>query len=62
MEQKTFLQVTGIIFAVIAVLHLMRLVLGWEVILGSFVVPMWASFVGVAVAAYLAYCAYKLMK
>lgn len=62
MDQKTFFQVTGIIFTVIAVLHLLRLVLGWEVLLGGLVVPVWVSFVGVAIAAYLAYSAYKFIK
>ena len=62
MQQRTYLQVTGLIFTVVAVLHLFRVLMGWSANLAGWDVPVWLSIVGVAVAGYLAYSAYKLMK
>lgn len=62
MRHKTFLAVTGVIFLVIAVLHLLRAVLGWSAVIGSFEVPIWLSWVAAVVAAYLAYSALRPVK
>ena len=62
MSQKTFSTVVGVIFAVIAVLHLLRAVLGWQAVIGSFTIPMWLSWVAVVVSAFLAYSAFKLAR
>lgn len=62
MNQKTYLQVTGLLFTVGAIVHLLRVLMGWEASIGGWLVPGWLSIVGVVVAGYLAYCAYKLMK
>lgn len=62
MNKKTFLTVVGVIFSVIAILHLLRAVLGWNAVIGTFSVPMWLSWVAVVVAAFLAYSAFKLAK
>ena len=39
MSTKDYLIVSTIIFAVVAVMHLLRLVLGWSVVLGMTSVP-----------------------
>ncbi|MBI2143453.1 hypothetical protein HYU20_03900 [Candidatus Woesearchaeota archaeon] len=62
MRHKTFLAVTGVIFLVVAVLHLLRAVLGWSAVIGSFEVPIWLSWVAAVVAAYLAYSALRPVK
>lgn len=62
MKEKTFLQTIGIIFSIVAVLHALRLVLGWEVNLGDVAIPTWASVIGVVPAGYLAYHAFKFAK
>ena len=62
MSQKTFSAVVGIIFSVIAVLHLLRAVLGWQAVLGSFAVPLWLSWVAAVLATYLAYSALRLAR
>ncbi len=59
MNQKTFLSLTGIIFLVIAVSHLLRVVLGWHAIVAGWAVPMWFSYIGVVVAGYLAFQAFN---
>ncbi|MBI4122850.1 MAG: hypothetical protein HY458_00600 [Parcubacteria group bacterium] len=55
MNQKTFSLVAGIIFLAIAVLHLTRILMGWEAIIAGWQVPVWVSWVGVVVAGYLGY-------
>lgn len=62
LNQKTYLQVTGLLFTVGAVVHLIRIVLGWEGSLAGWIVPGWISWIAVVLAGYLAYSAYKLMK
>lgn len=62
MNQRTYLQVTGLLFSLAAVVHLLRAVFGWEVSIAGWMIPGWLSWIAVVVAGYLAYCAYKLMK
>ena len=40
---KPFSKVAALVFGLIAVLHLARLVYGWEAVIGGWVVPMWFS-------------------
>lgn len=47
--------ISGVLFAVIGVLHLLRLAYGWDAAIGGFDVPMWASWIAAAVSALLAY-------
>lgn len=55
MSLKAFSQVAGIIFLLMAIGHLARLFLKFQVVAGSHLIPLWASMVGVLVAGYLAY-------
>jgi hypothetical protein len=55
MKQGTFLLVTSSIFALIALLHALRLFYGWKVTIGEWAVPVWVSAVGFLIAGYLAY-------
>jgi len=55
MSQKTFNLVAGVIFAVAALLHLSRLYFGWSAVLDDWTVPMWVSWLGLVIAAGLAY-------
>lgn len=55
MKPETYWKVTGIIFLVIAVLHGLRVLLGWQAVIGGWLVPMWPSAIAVVVAGYLAY-------
>jgi len=62
LNQKTYLKVTGLLLTVGVVVHLLRILLGWEASIAGWSVPTWLSLVAVVVAGYLAYSAYKLMK
>jgi hypothetical protein len=43
-----------------AVLHALRLLLGWEAVIGGWSVPTWFSWVALALAGYLAYSAFTV--
>ncbi len=60
MTEKTFATIAAAIFALVALLHLLRLVMGWSVVVDSWTVPMWVSWVGLVVAAGLSYCGVRL--
>lgn len=49
MNPRLYFVVTGLIFLVVAVLHLTRIVAGWPVVLGSWTVPQWISIPGLVV-------------
>ena len=51
---KAALYVAGVIFTIAAVCHLLRMVVGFDVIVAGNVVPMWVSLPGLIVAAVLA--------
>jgi len=55
MKQGAFLIVTSSIFALIALLHALRLIYGWNVTIGELTVPIWVSAVGFLIAGYLAF-------
>lgn len=55
MSQKSFNQLAGTIFLIVAVVHFFRVINGWEVNIHTFAVPMWLSWVGVILIGYLAY-------
>jgi hypothetical protein len=55
MDQKQFSLVAGVVFAIVALLHLLRVALGWQVVIGEFSVPMWFSWIGIIVAPTLSY-------
>ena len=54
MNQGAFVLVTSSIFALIAVLHALRLIYGWNVTIEEWTVPVWVSAVGFLIAGYLA--------
>ena len=62
MNHKTFSLTAGIIFLLIFILHLLRIIRGWEGVIGTFVVPMWVSWAAVLIAGYLAYQGLRLSR
>ena len=62
MTQRIFSLVTAVLFFLIALLHAVRVVRGWQVTIEGAVVPIWISWVGLAVAAYLAYQGFRLAR
>ena len=55
MTHKSYTLTVGVIFFVIAILHLLRIVFQWDAMIGGWLVPQWVSWVAVIFAAYLGY-------
>jgi hypothetical protein len=56
---KPFTLIAALIFAIVALLHIYRLFTYFQVILGSHVIPMWVSYVGVIIPGLLAVMLYR---
>ena len=52
---KPFTSLAIAIFTIVAVMHLLRILLGWEVTIQGTVIPMWASYLGLIIAGGLAF-------
>ena len=52
--KKPFTLLAVLVFAIVAIIHLLRLVFGWEVTINGAAVPLWASVLGIVIAAGLA--------
>lgn len=60
MTSQTFFITTGVVFSLVALLHALRLLKGWPVTIGPWRAPVWISWLGLAVAGFLAYTAFTL--
>ncbi len=52
--KKPFTTIAVVIFSLVALLQLLRVLLGWEVTVNGVAIPLWASAVAVAIATGLA--------
>lgn len=52
--KKPFTLLAVLVFAIVAAIHLLRLLFGWEVTINGAAVPLWASVPGIVIAAGLA--------
>ena len=59
MKQSTFNAVAGSIFGIVAVVHALRLLRGWAFVVGGWSAPMWVSWLGLALAGFLAWAAFS---
>jgi uncharacterized membrane protein len=62
MTHQTFSLNSAVIFLLITFLHAIRLLRGWQVTIEGAVVPIWISWIALAIAAYLAYEGFRLAK
>ena len=60
MDTKTFSLMAGVIFAAVAVFHLVRIFAEWTVIIGDWSIPMWVSWIALVVAGGLALLGLRL--
>ena len=60
MGQRTYNIVTAVVFLIVAVLHLLRIILGWPARIGGLDIPLWASWLAILVTGGLAYCGFRL--
>jgi hypothetical protein len=62
MNTKSYLIVSTLIFTLVAVMHLIRLTLGWSVVLGMTSIPLWVSVLALLVSAGIAFWGLTLMR
>jgi len=62
MTPRIFFLITATLFSLIALLHAVRLLQGWQVTIGGAVVPLWVSWLGLAISGFLAYEGFLLSK
>jgi hypothetical protein len=62
MNTKNYLIVSTLIFTVVAVMHLLRLMLGWSVVLGMTSVPLWVSVLALLISASVAIWGLSLVR
>lgn len=62
MSRRPYLLLSGTIFLVVAVLHLLRLVTSEPVLVGTTAVPLWLSWLGFPAAAALSLWAFALAR
>jgi hypothetical protein len=59
MNRNTYLTVTATLFLVMAIVHLLRIILGWQAEIGGLNIPIWASWLAVLVCGALAYFGFR---
>ena len=56
---KPFTTIAVIFFAIICIVHVLRLIFGWEANINGMTIPMWISILGAVVSAVLAVMVWK---
>lgn len=62
MTVRTYAATSSIIFLLVAILHLLRIVLNWDVMIGGWHFPTWTSIVAVVVAGFLSFAGFRLFE
>jgi len=62
MTPRIFSLIATAVFLLIALGHALRLLFGWHITVGNIVVPVWMSWIGLAIAGYLAYQGFRLSR
>ncbi len=58
---RAYILITGVIFVIVALVHLLRLLLDWPVEVAGLAVPPWVSWIAFLVAGALAIWAFSLV-
>jgi hypothetical protein len=62
MTPRIFSLIAAAVFLLIALGHALRLLFGWHITVGNIVVPVRMSWIGLAIAGYLAYQGFRLSR
>lgn len=60
LRERTYLMVVGIVFTVVAGAHLLRVFFNADLVIMDWAAPLWLSWIGTVVVAYLAYMSFRL--
>lgn len=55
MSRKNIVHLAVVVFSFACVLHLVRIIAGWNLVVGGVFIPVWASAIAVIVTGFLAY-------
>ncbi len=58
---RAYIQVSGVVFGVIALLHIVRLFLDWPAQIAGWAVPLWISWIAIFAAGALCIWAFRLV-
>ncbi len=61
-KKSTYISLASLIFVFAGLLHAWRLVNGWDIYIGSTLIPAWVSALVVLLLAFMAYKGYRLNK
>ena len=59
---RAYLQISGALFGVIALAHLLRLLRHWPIEVAGYPIPLWASWLGLLITAGLSISALRLLR
>lgn len=59
-NEHKFHIIAGIIFTIVALLHLSRIIFQWQLSVGTWEFPYWLNALGVVITAFLAYASFSL--
>lgn len=59
---RAYLGISGAIFGLIALLHILRVVLDWSAQIGTWTVPFWVSWIAIFVSGGLCVWAFRLFQ
>jgi hypothetical protein len=59
MSHNSYLKTSATIFLVVGLIHLLRVLGGWKLVLGTLIVPAWFSWLAVIFLAYMSYQGFK---
>lgn len=62
MAQKNYLRLAGVIFLVIALIHLSRIIFAWPAVMAGWSLPIWINWVGFVITGFLSWQGLKLGK
>ena len=61
MNKKMYFLISSLVFAIVAVAHLLRIINQLPVVVGTWDIPMSLSVIGLIAAGILSYCGFTLM-
>jgi hypothetical protein len=62
LSQKTYTTITATLFLAIGILHLLRIIFGWQAEIGGLSIPLWVSWLALPVTAALVYFGFTQKK
>ena len=60
MKYRFYCGISGVIFGIVALVHLLRIINDWDLIIASWRAPLWLSYVGFVIGAGLSAWAFRL--